>query len=184
MADRLTEIHERTDAATPGPWETAGIGDFGWHINGPDGNVETQDSEQGRADAEFIAHAREDVPWLRDELEMARGVLAMWELVASREEVTAVQRLAAVYTLHKPEPWYTTDCGHEHEDTEPGVILVGDDGEPVCENGFLFNVCSACCVRREVRTDECEQRHQHSKDDKHACVTMRALDGESMKDGA
>ncbi|MFD3520464.1 hypothetical protein [Streptomyces sp. NPDC058653] len=40
-------------AATPGPWAQAGIGDFGWGVDGP--SAETPDSDQGRADASFIA---------------------------------------------------------------------------------------------------------------------------------
>ena len=64
MTDLLDEIQDRADRATGGPWSWAS------HVT--------------VADAEFIAHAREDVPRLVDAL---RGVLrqadALDELAAS-----------------------------------------------------------------------------------------------------
>ena len=65
LHDRLrAELDRRlavAKAATPGPWETGGIGDYGWSVHFPhhDGwanmGVETEDNEQGKADAEHIA---------------------------------------------------------------------------------------------------------------------------------
>ena len=48
----------------------AGIGDFGWCVAGPEGGPELADSDQGRADAEWIAMwspavAQPLVEWLR-----------------------------------------------------------------------------------------------------------------------
>lgn len=82
-SDRIAEIRSRADAATAGPWHgphdpdidlCARFGDYGWTAGSPDGNGPEYDvdSEQGKADAEFIAHAREDVPFLLDQLEQAR----------------------------------------------------------------------------------------------------------------
>ena len=57
----LTARLERARAATPGPWNEGGIGDYGWsvHFDGGDPvnlrGVETEDDEQGKADAAFIA---------------------------------------------------------------------------------------------------------------------------------
>ncbi|NED75367.1 hypothetical protein G3I51_24190 [Streptomyces sp. SID9944] len=44
-------------AATPGPWEQSGIGEYGWGVSfGRAGaGVEAEDSDQGRADADHIA---------------------------------------------------------------------------------------------------------------------------------
>lgn len=45
-------------AATPGPWTTQGVGDFGWSVHFEGGmprGVETEDNRQGRDDADFIA---------------------------------------------------------------------------------------------------------------------------------
>jgi len=72
MTDRIQEIRARCDTATPGPWETAldvgkkyyiappsyGIRDFCYLSGG-------FDREQ---DASFIAHAREDIPYLLSQL--------------------------------------------------------------------------------------------------------------------
>lgn len=65
LHDRIrAEIDRRlavARAATPGPWKAGGIGDYGWTVQFPnhDGwsnmGVETEDNEQGKADAEHIA---------------------------------------------------------------------------------------------------------------------------------
>lgn len=75
--DPLDAIQARADAATEGPWDATGIvDDFGdWEYSEvrhdftspsgkiwPDQVLGTIDLEE--ADAEFIAHAREDVPKL------------------------------------------------------------------------------------------------------------------------
>ena len=64
-ADRLAEIRARAEAATPGPWREPrnGLG-LGWTIfpkNSKGWSIATCDSG---TDADFIAHAREDVPYL------------------------------------------------------------------------------------------------------------------------
>ena len=58
--DRLSEIEARTEAATPGPWKRSGS-----LVEDKHGNRMVQ--TWGLAwmqHAEFIAHAREDVPYL------------------------------------------------------------------------------------------------------------------------
>ena len=59
-ADELRAAAEKlralADAATPGPWEQTGIGDYGWTVTTPGTHVaETDDSDRGRADADWIA---------------------------------------------------------------------------------------------------------------------------------
>jgi hypothetical protein len=79
---RLDEIQARADAATPGPWEadTVQRGDcVVWGPNGafianhqaephwlpaPNGAKRAAAFDVDKRDCEFIAHAREDVPWL------------------------------------------------------------------------------------------------------------------------
>jgi hypothetical protein len=99
VADRIGEIRARADAATKGPWtlERDALGFL--YLAGPEKVGIEVDEAQRAADNEFVLHAHSDVSWLLDELEMARGVLAMWELVARREEVTTVQHLAAIRAL-------------------------------------------------------------------------------------
>ena len=63
MTDYLDEIQARADAATDGPW-TVYVNEHGPWV-GKDGGAEIgDDPEQDRADAEFSAHARTDVPRL------------------------------------------------------------------------------------------------------------------------
>lgn len=67
--DQLDAIRARADAATSGPWSTRtnsfhSIEDafWGFDIEGPPNAERGQFAR--RADAEFIAHAREDIPAL------------------------------------------------------------------------------------------------------------------------
>ena len=66
--ERLAEIQERLDKATPGPREGAVA---------PRAEDElSKANPQSRANADFIAHAREDIPFLRAELERYKDVVA------------------------------------------------------------------------------------------------------------
>lgn len=105
MSDRLTEIEQRVNAATEGPWKEwceSCDGD-GWYAGHDDDEcrelgdcvctgvqIECEACEgtgrQGRilstADVTFIAHAREDVPFLLArvrELETMRDALREWK---------------------------------------------------------------------------------------------------------
>lgn len=50
------ELRTLATAATPGPWTQTGIGEHGWTVGSPTTFlVETDDSDQGRADADYIA---------------------------------------------------------------------------------------------------------------------------------
>jgi hypothetical protein len=72
--DRTQEIEARVNAATEGPWATDGESDLDeWYAEffqvrwpNPDGlnGSEAAVLTFTKQDAEFIAHAREDVPWL------------------------------------------------------------------------------------------------------------------------
>ena len=103
-AEREQEIRERAGAATPGPWGTRDDGTGRHHIaadlkdtgcgftcrrqvaltvDEPIDNDPAhrewdadEDDEQIAADAEFIAHARQDVPTLLAEVDRLRGELA------------------------------------------------------------------------------------------------------------
>ncbi|MEJ8671900.1 hypothetical protein WKI71_36710 [Streptomyces sp. MS1.AVA.1] len=59
-ADELRTAAEKirilATTATDGPWHQSGIGDQGWTVDTPHAFVaETEDSEKGRADADWIA---------------------------------------------------------------------------------------------------------------------------------
>ena len=71
--NRLDEIEARTTAATEGPWELLGGGEY---VSGPDILVAPDDGGVTSADAEFIAHARQDAPALVAALRAVLGVHA------------------------------------------------------------------------------------------------------------
>lgn len=76
MTKRLQEIRERESKATAGPWVTddvarVGVGEpYGPFLATCKPSVHDWPvRQQEQDDAEFIAHAREDVPWLLSEME-------------------------------------------------------------------------------------------------------------------
>ena len=83
MADpreTLARIRRRADAATEGPWQKNQYEPYPGHdrgdvsICGRQGNVTVAywyyDDKYETADAEFIAHARTDVPWLLEQVDL------------------------------------------------------------------------------------------------------------------
>lgn len=91
VAQRLAEIRERAEKATPGPWRSGIPGNF--CVYAPDGMAERsgplalmrgtrEDQASNRA---FIAHARADIPYLLTQLAERERMLAeadavIWEL--------------------------------------------------------------------------------------------------------
>lgn len=65
-ADHLKNIRERAEAATAGPWELIGGGEY---VTGVSILVAPDDGGVTDCDAEFIAHARADLPRLLDAVE-------------------------------------------------------------------------------------------------------------------
>jgi hypothetical protein len=76
LGAQLDEDERIAKAATLGPWVQSGIGDYGWAVDfgRPGAGVETEDSEQGLADADFIA-AHDPARVLR-EIDAKRRVIA------------------------------------------------------------------------------------------------------------
>lgn len=94
--DRLSEIRARADAATPGPWESHGssiVRPAGrkrnvaecWQQVGEGGEV----LYPARENAAFVAHSREDVPYL-----LATNAALRADLAASRAREAAVREAA------------------------------------------------------------------------------------------
>jgi hypothetical protein len=94
--EELAAIKERLAAATPGPWDAVWEVCYGWEVRAA--AAERPGYESGslaavwkrdrgdsdllaQPDAEFIAHAREDVPALVAEIERLQHMLD-WELEA------------------------------------------------------------------------------------------------------
>ena len=86
MTDRLDEIRARTEAATPGPWRAYGNTveqeKTGCHqVVGTEftggGYMAYERLTTKDEDATFIAHAREDIPYLLAEIERLRAALEL-----------------------------------------------------------------------------------------------------------
>ena len=83
---RLDEIKARADAATEGPWvrdmhSPDMSGRSGWYIRGPRKlglRSMVLNSRMLPGDAEFIEHAREDVPWLIERIGELSGAIC-WD---------------------------------------------------------------------------------------------------------
>lgn len=72
---RLEEIKARADAATEGPWEVEESA-LNHKIYSNDGiKSRLADIHMGIDNAQFIAHARADVPWLLERLDKAANLL-------------------------------------------------------------------------------------------------------------
>lgn len=95
--DRLKEIRERAEKATPGPWITVA---HSWEQTSVftdaddiqiaaclyQGDEESEESnDQNDRCAEFIAHARDDVPYLLQEVERLNEELWKWKVALSDE---------------------------------------------------------------------------------------------------
>ena len=81
MTDRLTEIRERAEAATPGPWSWLWLHAAGFvaQCDLPPHDITSRDIWLGSetpliaddvsdGDGSFIAHARQDIPFLLDQI--------------------------------------------------------------------------------------------------------------------
>jgi len=87
---RIAEIRAREAAATEGPWEAKGTTSDDWYprVIGPifdaiaDLDIE---SECAAADAEFIAAARADVPWLLAEIDRLEAERDAWCLACPHD---------------------------------------------------------------------------------------------------
>ena len=90
---RLREIRERAEAASPGPWRTSFIRSRSGDPAGDEHSVLTPDcdvvadiawqigwDEQQHRNAAFVAHARADVPWLLEQVAEARAEVTIHSL--------------------------------------------------------------------------------------------------------
>jgi hypothetical protein len=108
LGEQLDEDERIARAATLGPWVQSGIGDYGWTVDfgRPGAGVETADTDQGLADADFIAahnpaRVLREIDAKRALLRFAKGVHDHHETfttgVASRLEET-LRRFALAYS--------------------------------------------------------------------------------------
>jgi hypothetical protein len=91
---RLREIAERENKATNGPWEAERNRDWDeWRVvnNSDDGcrPIISCTEQPGReeTDAMFIAHSRQDVPWLLALIKKQREALEIYAFAASSGKI-------------------------------------------------------------------------------------------------
>ncbi|AYN55823.1 hypothetical protein PP635_gp44 [Arthrobacter phage Auxilium] len=180
VSDRLDVIQDRVDAATEGPWmwgpETSEWGDCGPNLETVKRGPVYSDGSQGAEeqiigswghdangisvatnDAEFIAHAREDVPFLLD---------------LTRKQQAAMD---AVRALHRPINVYDEcECP---DGTHPEEYDYIDCEDYVgCENSFSHYACEVCCTANDYITEWCSDTHDHTTESGCLCPTIRALE--------
>ena len=156
----LDAIEARANAATPWPWECKNASHGARTIHaGARPLALVYITETSVVDnIEFIVHAREDVPALVAEVRRLR------------------EREAKLRELHAPVPIYQ-ECGHEHEEEEPGKVFATTIGL-TCN--YRYDVCNACCISASAQYDDepfleiCEE-HRH-RPDTPICKTREILD--------
>lgn len=122
----VSAIRARAEAATEGPWEAFRKGD----PNGPFGVAsDAADFDEvyygsSRADAEFIAAARTDVPALCDLVARLRKRLAWWEdaAVHTSESLSAARATIARVEALADNPMIIWS----EVDGDPSVVMVDD----------------------------------------------------------
>ena len=89
MSDRIAEIRERLERATPGPWQAISSGRAHgdhWYVTDAGEAIASihasdgEDEDQREPDAEFIAHAPEDIAFLLARLSAVADALAQEKL--------------------------------------------------------------------------------------------------------
>ena len=97
ISDRLDKIEARANAATDGPWESDRHvrGDGHVVIGGGLRRAHLPGDVPGHAEnAEFIAHARADVPWLIEQVRKRDAALrAVLDACSTYEKTQAIYRI-------------------------------------------------------------------------------------------
>ena len=88
------------------------------------------------------------------------------------------EREAKLRALHAPVPIYQ-ECGHEHEEAEPGKVFVSTIGL-TCN--YRYDVCRACCISPSAQYEDepfreiCEEHRHRPGTPTPICKTREILD--------
>jgi len=102
--ERLAEIKARCEAATRAPWDVVEIHPKHYHVSAALDEPPVAEVEYIIQDAEFVAHARSDVPALLAEVERLRGLIKAAELTSRPDPVRGVAFGC---------PWCGLRCGRD-----------------------------------------------------------------------
>lgn len=76
---------------------------------------------------------------------------------AERERVKAL-----IAEIHIPFSIYT-ECDHDHDEDEPGVLQVEEVGL-TCKDGLMYRICTVCCLSGgDYQPEHCADTHEHTK---------------------
>ena len=127
-ADRLAAIRARLDAATPGPWSytlgTPTMGGTTWSLRvagKPGIRAGVVEYQHGDANAEFITHARTDIP----------------ALLAAVEAALALHQPREEAVLDDPE-CLREECDHDGECPPTGSVTVCAACWEITEAGYEY----------------------------------------------
>ena len=127
--DRLEEIRQRTEAATPGPWDAktncypeCNGEPWGW-ISGASWHI-TWSGSKGQINADFIAHSREDIPYLLSEVDRLTAALTE----SQRRERAAVEDLKLALIDETLDPCNCCEYGRTNRCTHPDGPTCGETG--------------------------------------------------------
>ncbi len=119
MTDRLSEIRERLEEATPGPWAQGMVGDrLLPEVDYPAGfgfvqvTLQSDDGAGGVGDAAFIAHAPEDIAYLLAEVERLRQASEAMQVRTTRI-IERLRRRAGDDFLHGDDMVLCADCQND-----------------------------------------------------------------------
>lgn len=140
--DRLDEIEARADAATPGPWEAHELEAAEYCVlrvsEGDDDYGDDVCSAGSMTDAQFIAVAREDVPWLAEQLRDARAEIERLNLVVAAMDSQADENITEVLALTADRDHWRT----EWEDADAKRITA--EAELAAERAKVERVEALC----------------------------------------
>jgi hypothetical protein len=137
---RLEEIKARVEKATDGPWQLVyrsdGFGAFKGRMPVAWFHGTTGDSVTERPNAEFIAHAREDIPWL-----IAQKEADMAEIARLREAFAGLKKTWQWLEQLRSEPDRDDDAieqahGAFHDTLDYAISLA----DPEWTQGYLARV--------------------------------------------
>jgi len=147
---RVEEIERRANKATPGPWEASPMGfpvaEDGMIVEGAGAEVhpfadvaaktgvigERRTGKQVVADAEFIAHAREDVPWL---CQVVQELIA--QNAAMREALEVIMQTASKLGVYEvAEDALQADAGRDLLDRLRKLEAVAEAAKALLRHGL------------------------------------------------
>lgn len=178
VVQRLAEITARVKATTPGEWS---IYDYGNGLSGGyeigakhRGGVATADKE---ADAEFVANAKQDIPWLLErieELEAENASLSKLRFEAMDQCWRQDERVEELEWENHNLEWSRDNaikCEDEAAAREAIYRGISEDKDEYID--ALENACKGCatCVfnDRKLETNTCLAQPGYSSDVMFAC---------------